>query len=287
MIILTIFSFYPLVKILIISFTHYDKFSDTCDVPITFSNYVKVCKDEEFLYALKNTLILVFLVVPISIFISLVIALTLNNVKNYFFQNTFKTFFFLPLISNNVVMGMIFGIFFYYNFGLISDKPNGLFNLFIGKLGFGSEHEWINRTAPYSHKIFVLILYNIWNRLSFKIFVFILALQEIDKSYYSAAKMDGASRWRIFSKITLPLIAPVIFYQFIIEMLAVFKEYESVVGLFGHNHNYKIRTIVGYIYNQLSSSTLESYSKGTTAAIILFIISILFTITSFIFSKKK
>ncbi|MGI3136278.1 MAG: carbohydrate ABC transporter permease [Candidatus Phytoplasma vitis] len=287
LIILTIFTFYPLVKVFIISFTHYDKFSDTCHFPISFINYQKVFQDTEFLYALKNTLILVVVVVPISIFIALMIALALNNVKNYFFKNTFKTFFFLPLISNNVVMGMIFGIFFYYNFGISSDKPNGLFNTFIGKLGFGSNHEWINRTAPYSHKMFVLILYNIWNRLSFKIFVFVLALQDIDKSYYAAAKIDGASRWRIFTKITLPLIKSVIFYQFIIEMLAVFKEYESVVGLFGHNHNYKIRTIVGYIYHQLSSSAFESYAKGTTAAIILFIISILFTITSFIFSKKK
>lgn len=282
---LTIFTFYPLTKIFVMSFTKYDKFKDIFQLKM-INNYGTVFRDTEFQWALKNTLLLVFISVPLSIIISLVIALALNNVKNYFFKNTCKTFFFLPLISNNVIMGMIFSIFFYYNFGISSNKPSGLFNSFISCFGFGP-YQWVNSTAPYANKMFVLVLYNIWNRVSFKIFVFILALQDINKSYYQAAKIDGTSKWRIFTKITLPLIAPIIFYQFIIEMLAVFKEYESVVGLFGDNHNFKIRTIVGYIYNQLSSTTYNSYSKGTAAAMILFIISILFTTISYLISRKK
>ncbi|MDC9031895.1 carbohydrate ABC transporter permease [Columbia Basin potato purple top phytoplasma] len=282
---LTIFTFYPLTKIFVMSFTKYDKFKDIFQLKM-INNYGTVFRDMEFQWALKNTLLLVFITVPLSIIISLVIALALNNVKNYFFKNTCKTFFFLPLISNNVIMGMIFSIFFYYNFGISSNKPSGLFNSFISFFGFGP-YQWVNSTAPYANKMFVLVLYNIWNRVSFKIFVFILALQDINKSYYQAAKIDGTSKWRIFTKITLPLIAPIIFYQFIIEMLAVFKEYESVVGLFGDNHNFKIRTIVGYIYNQLSSTTHNSYSKGTAAAMILFIISILFTTISYLISRKK
>lgn len=282
---LTIFTFYPLTKVFVMSFTKYDKFKDVFQLEM-INNYGTVFRDMEFRWALTNTLLLVFIVVPLSIIISLVIALALNNVKNYFFKNTCKIFFFLPLISNNVIMGMIFSIFFYYNFGISSNKPSGLFNSFISFFGF-EPCQWVNSTAPYANKMFVLVLYNIWNRASFKIFVFILALQDINKSYYQAAKIDGTSKWRIFTKITLPLIAPIIFYQFIIEMLAVFKEYESVVGLFGDNHNFKIRTIVGYIYNQLSSTTHNSYSKGTAAAMILFVISILFTTISYLISRKK
>ncbi|WP_323847844.1 MAG: sugar ABC transporter permease [Phytoplasma sp.] len=286
LIVLSIFTFFPLTKVFIISITKYDQFQDIFQELSLLENYIKVCHDEEFKAALQNTLLLVVFVVPLSIIVALFIALALNSVKNYFFKNTFKIFFFLPLISNSIVMGMIFGILFYYNSGISTNKPTGLFNSFISFFGFSS-CEWIGRTASYSNKMFVLVLYNIWARLSFKIFVFVLALQDIDKSYYQAAKIDGTPKWRVFTKITLPLITPIIFYQFIIEMLAVFKEYDSVIGLFGPDPGYKIKTIVGYIYYQLSASTHDAYSKGTVAAMILFVISILFTIISFIISRKK
>ncbi|MDV3167812.1 MAG: sugar ABC transporter permease [Candidatus Phytoplasma stylosanthis] len=289
-IILTIFTFLPLTKVLIISFnSNYDKFSDTFGIKVkelfSLKNYINVLRDYEFKYALRNTFLLVLFVVPLSLILSLIIALLLNRIKNHFFKNIFKTFFFMPLISNTVIMGMIFSIIFYFNVGISSNKPEGLFNSFIKFFGFKPQ-EWIVVTSPFINKIFVLILYNIWIRLPFKIFVFLLAIQNIDKSYYNAAKIDGASKIRTFTKITLPLIKPIIFYQFIIEMLAIFKEYESIIGLFGDKPSYKIQTIVGYIYNQLSNSSFQSYSKGAAAAMILFFISILFTTISILISKK-
>ncbi|KAB8121718.1 MAG: ABC-type sugar transport system permease protein [Candidatus Phytoplasma cynodontis] len=283
---LIIFTFFPLLKSLIISFNpNYDKFSDTLGNIINLDNYKSVFRDFDFRIAFKNTIILVFFAVPISLIISLIIALILQSIKNIFFQNFFKTCFFLPLLSNTIVMGMVFGMLFYHNFSFAAQKPEGLFNIFIGFFGIKPQN-WISLSAPYSHKMFVLIFYNVWTRLSFKIFVFVLALQDINKSYYDAARIDGATKFRIFTKITLPLLTPIIFYQFIIEMLAVFKEYESVIGLFGKNSNFRIRTIVGYIYEQLSSSSYNSYSKGSAAAMILFFISIFFTVISFYISKK-
>ncbi|QTX03285.1 ABC-type sugar transport system permease protein [Candidatus Phytoplasma luffae] len=290
-IVLNIFVFFPLVKVLAIAFnSNYNKFDDSLGTKIgeifSFKNFQNIFQEHEFRFALLNTLLLVLLVPPISLTFALLIALALNNIKNRFFKNTFKTLFFLPMISNTVIMGMIFSIVFYCNtFGIASNNPDGLFNSFIKLFGWKSQ-EFVTVTAPYHNKIFVLILYNMWARLPFKIFVFVLFLQDIDKSYYDAAKVDGASKWRIFYKITLPLIAPVIFYQFIIEMMAVFKEYESVVGLFGASHQYKIDTIVGYIYNQLSNTTLKSFSKGAAAAIVLFFASIFFTLIGFFVSKK-
>ncbi|WCA22282.1 carbohydrate ABC transporter permease [Candidatus Phytoplasma oryzae] len=283
---LIVFTFFPLMKSFIISFNpNYDKFSDTLGNIVNLDNYRSILKDYDFRIAFKNTLILVFFSVPISLIVSLFIALVLESIKNTFLQNFFKTCFFLPLLSNTIVMGMVFGMFFYYNFSFSSQKPQGLFNIFIGFFGIKPQN-WISLSASYSHKMFVLIFYNIWTRLSFKIFVFVLALQDINKSYYDAARIDGASKYRIFTKIKLPLLVPIIFYQFIIEMLAVFKEYESVIGLFGKNNSFRIKTIVGYIYEQLSSSSYNSYSKGSAAAMILFFISIFFTIISFYISKK-
>ncbi|KXT29296.1 binding--dependent transport system inner membrane component family protein [Candidatus Phytoplasma oryzae] len=283
---LIIFTFFPLIKSLIISFNpDYDKFSDTFGNIINFNNYKLIFQDYDFRIAFKNTLILVLFSVPISLFIALMIALILQSIKNYFLKNFFKTCFFLPLLSNTIVMGMVFGMFFYHNFGFVPQKPEGLFNIFLSFFGIKYQN-WISLSAPYSHKMFVLIFYNIWTRLSFKIFVFVLALQDINKSYYNAARIDGASKWRIFTQITLPLLIPIIFYQFIIEMLAVFKEYESIIGLFGKRANFRIQTIVGYIYEQLSNSSYNSYSKGAAAAMILFFISIFFTTISFYISKK-
>ncbi|MDO8029964.1 sugar ABC transporter permease ['Planchonia careya' phytoplasma] len=292
LIFLTVFTFYPLVKNIIISFNaKYDKFNDSFSMKISdffsFSNYIAIFKDIDFIFALRNTLILVIICVPISIFLSLIIALALNSVCNYVVQHFFKTFFLLPLLSNTIIMSMIFGSFFYYNTtNLISYRPEGLFNSFLGFFGIRPQ-PWINIAAPYSHKIFVLVFYNIWARLPFKIFVFILSLQDIDKSYYDAAKIDGASKFRILTKIVLPLLAPIIFYQLIIETLMVIKEYESVIGVFGQNANYRVQTLVGYIYNQLSSSHYNSYSKGAAAATILLLISIVFTTMSFYISKKE
>ncbi|MDV3205339.1 MAG: sugar ABC transporter permease [Weeping tea tree witches'-broom phytoplasma] len=291
LVILTVFTFYPLFKTIIISFNaNYDKFNDYFSISIydifSFKNYVRVLNDFDFLFALKTTLLLVLNCVPISLTLSLIIALALNSVYNHFLKDIFKTFFLLPLLSNTIIMSMIFGSFFYYNAGISSHKPEGLFNSFFSIFGIKPQ-AWINISAPYSHKIFVLVFYNVWARLPFKIFVFLLALQDIDKSYYDAAKIDGASKWRIFTKIVLPLLSPVIFYQLIIEMLMVIKEYESVIGVFGKDANFRIQTVVSYIYNQLSSSNYNSYSKGAAAAMILLFISILFTVISFYISKKE
>ncbi|WP_017193122.1 carbohydrate ABC transporter permease [Italian clover phyllody phytoplasma] len=286
---LTLFSFFPLIKNIIISFNgDYQKFSDSFSKTelLSFKNYDKVLRDVEFRCSLRNTLILVLLAVPISLTFALVIALALNSVYNHYLKDFFKTFFFLPLLANTVIMGMIFSSFFYHNNIPYINKPEGLFNNFLILFGMKPKN-WINISAPYMNKMFVIIFYNIWHRLPFKIFVFVLALQDINKSYYDAAKIDGASKWRIFTKITLPLLAPALFYQFIIELLTIMKEYESVVGVFGKNADYRIQTIVGYIYSQINSPNYNSYSKGAAAAVILLFFSVLFTTISFVLQKKK
>ncbi len=286
---LTLFSFYPLIKNIIISFNgDYQKFSDSFSSTelLTIKNYAKVLQDVEFLHSLGNTLVLVLVAVPISLSFALAIALALNSVYNRYLKDLFKTFFFLPLLANTVIMGMIFSSFFYHNTVPSIEKPEGLFNNFLGLFGVEPKN-WINISAPYTNKMFVIIFYNVWYRLPFKIFVFVLALQDINKSYYDAAKIDGASKWRIFTKIVLPLLAPVLFYQFIIELLTIMKEYESVVGVFGKNTDYRIQTIVGYIYSQINSPNCDSYSKGAAAAVILLFFSVLFTTISFILQKRK
>lgn len=120
------FYFFPLLKSLIISFNpNYDKFSDTLGNIINLDNYKSVFRDFDFRIAFKNTIILVFFAVPISLIISLIIALILQSIKNIF-SKFFQNLFFLPLLSNTIVMGMVFGMLFYHNFSFAAQKPEGL-----------------------------------------------------------------------------------------------------------------------------------------------------------------
>ncbi|WP_334330834.1 carbohydrate ABC transporter permease [Candidatus Phytoplasma prunorum] len=284
--ILTIFIFYPLIKTFIISFSvDYNKFSDSFNgFNFGFKNYKKVFQDPYFVQSLTNTLLLVFISVPLSMIISLVIALFLNSVYNKILKEFLKTIFFLPFLMNKVIMGIVFSFLFYHSYGFFN-KPDGLIDVFLNKI-LKIEGGWLNPSSSWNRKFFVLICYIIWTSLPFKIFIFTVGLQNIDKNYYKAAKIDGASRLKILFKITIPLLSPVFFYQLIVSILQTFKEYDSVVGLFGEN-NSSVQTMTFYIYKQLQNHHLDSYAKGSAASIILFFISAIFTLISFYFFKKK
>ncbi|MFT2805124.1 carbohydrate ABC transporter permease [Candidatus Phytoplasma asteris] len=283
LILMVLFNFYPLVKTLFISLdSRYNKFADTFSYSFNFSNYTTTFCDPDFRTALFNTFLLVFVAVPISIFLSLMIALALNSVYNRFLKNIFQTIFFLPYLTNTVIMGIVFAVLFYHNSFGIQTRPEGFFNSF-----FGFQQDWINISAPYSYKMFVLIFYVVWKSLPFQILIFSVGLKNISKDYYDAARIDGASKITIFRKITLPLLAPTIFYQFIIAIIQVFKEYESVIGVFGNSYITKVNTVVGYIYQQLEGTLMDSYSRGAAATVILLLISILFTAINFFFFEKK
>ncbi|WP_349401947.1 ABC-type sugar transport system, permease protein [Candidatus Phytoplasma solani] len=282
LIIAIIFNFYTLNKTFLISLdSGYNKFADVFSYYFNFKNYRNIFVDQDFLKALLNTFLLVLTAVPLSIFISLMIALGLNNVYNRFLKKFFQTVFFLPYLANSVIMGMVFAVLFYHNIFAFKDSSEGLINQF-----FNSSRDWINPAASYFSKMFVLVIYVVWRSLPFQILIFSVSLQNIGKNYFDAARVDGASKMTIFRKITLPLLSPIVFYQIIITMIQVFKEYESVVGIYGTNE-LKVNTIVGYIYHQISNPVLDSYSKGAAATIILFLISIFFTLFNFFFIKKK
>ncbi|AGL89955.1 Sugar transport system, permease protein [Candidatus Phytoplasma australiense] len=277
LLLVTVFNFYPLTKTFFISLNHgYDKFTDVFSSSFNFNNYVTIFKDPDFRTALLNTFVLVFIAVPISIFISLMISLALNYVYNHFLKKLFQTVFFLPYLTNSVVMGMVFAVLFYHNIWDFKNSTEGLLSF---------SHNWISHSASYFNKMFILIFYVVWRSLPFHILIFSVALKNISKNYFDAARIDGATNLTIFKKITFPLILPSVFYQVIITMIQVFKEYESVVGIFGANET-KVNTIVGYIYHQASNPVLDSYSKGAAATIILLLISIFFTLLNFHFMKK-
>ena len=275
---LGVFMLYPLIDVFIYSFEEGFKFTEQSSSGIGFYNYAYVLHDPFFLQAVKNTLILVAITVPLSTGIALLISVGLSSIKPL--RNLFQTVYFLPYVTNTLAVGLVFMILF---------KPtaysDGLINLLINWFG-GSSVDFIE--GPYWAKMFVLCFYTIWIVMPFKILILTSALASVRQDYYNAARVDGTSKFRIFYKITLPMISPMIFYLVITGFIGAFKAYSDAVALFGSNLNaVGMNTIVGYVYDVLYGEGGGYPSYASAAAIILFVIVLTITCINLMISKKK
>lgn len=273
-----VFMIYPLIDVLIYSFEEGFNFASQSFFGTGGYNYSYVLHDPYFLQAVKNTFILVIITVPLSTGIALLISVGLNSVKK--FKEFFQTVFFLPYVTNTLAVGLVFMILFKK-----TAYSDGLVNLLITAFG-GSAVDFID--GPYWAKMFVLCFYTIWVVMPFKILILTSALSSVDEMYYKAAKVDGTSKWRIFTRITLPMISPMIFYLVITGFIGAFKAYSDVVAIFGTNLNAAgMNTIVGYIYDMLYGNSGGYPSYASAAAIILFAIVLTITVINLLISKKN
>ena len=274
---LGVFMVYPLIDVFVYSFEEgYNSASQTF-FGVGLYNYSYVLHDPYFLQALKNTFILVVITVPVSTVIALLISVGLNSIKAV--KNLFQTVYFLPYVTNTLAVGLVFMILF---------KPtaysDGLINLLIKIFG-GSAVDFIE--GPYWAKMFVLCFYTVWVVMPFKILILTSALASVNQDYYNAAKVDGTSSFRIFRKITLPMISPMIFYLVITGFIGAFKAYSDAVALFGTNLNAaEMNTIVGYVYDMLYGDSGGYPSFASAAAIILFAVVLTITCINLSISKK-
>lgn len=272
------FMVYPLVDVFIYSFEEgYNSASQTFFGVGTY-NYSYVLHDPYFLQAVKNTFILVIITVPLSTGIALLISLGLSSIKAL--RNAFQTIFFLPYVTNTLAVGLVFMILFKK-----TEYSDGLVNLLITWFG-GNSVDFID--GPYWAKMFVLCFYTIWIVMPFKILILTSALASVNDEYYSAAKIDGTSKGRIFTRITLPMISPTIFYLVITGFIGAFKAYSDSVALFGTDLNAAgMNTIVGYVYDMLYGNSGGYPSYASAAAIILFAIVLTITCINLLVSKKN
>ena len=254
-------------------------------------NFVKVIKYKNFLTCLKNTVLLCVLTVPISTILALLIAVALNSIKPL--QRVLQTIFFLPYVTNSIAIGMVFAAMFnivgaFYGTEQEIIVTAGIINNVIQFFG-GEPINWINYGSTYWANITVMVVYIVWNALPFKILVLLGGLQSINKQYYDAAKVDGTSRKRIFTRITVPLLSPMIAYVVITGFIGGFKEYTSIVGIFGEKMGpaddaYRLNTMVGFIYDALSKN---NQGRASAAALILFGIILVVTMINGYVSKKR
>ncbi len=274
---LGLFMVYPLIDVFVYSFEEgYNSASQTF-FGVGGYNYAYVLRDPYFLQALKNTFLLVIITVPLSTGLALIISLGLSSIKAL--KNLFQTIYFLPYVTNTLAVGLVFMILFKK-----TPYTEGLINLMITWFG-GKGVDFID--GPYWAKLFVLSFYTIWIVMPFKILILTSALASVDETYYNAAKMDGATGLRMFTRITLPMISPMIFYLVITGFIGAFKAYSDAVALFGTDLNAaEMNTIVGYIYDMLYGNSGGYPSYASAAAIILFTIVLTITCINLMISKK-
>ncbi len=251
-----------------------------------FGNFSKVLEYKGFLDCLKNTMLLTVLTVPISTFLALLIAVCLNSIK--VLSRALQTIFFLPYVTNSIAIGMVFAAMFKMIIGGAARPDSvGIVNNVLEALGFEYVN-WMNAGSEYWANIVVMTVYIVWNALPFKILILLGGLQSVNKQYYDAAKVDGTSRVRVFTRITVPLLSPMIAYVVITGFIGGFKEYSSIVGVFGESmgpvgKQYSLDTMVGFIYRAISTQE----GRASAAALILFAIIFVVTMINLYVSNKK
>ena len=277
MLFLGIFMVYPLIDVFIYSFEEgYNSASQTY-YGTGMYNYSYVLHDPYFLQAIRNTFILVVITVPLSTLLALLISVALSSVKAL--KKLFQTIYFLPYVTNTLAVGLVFMILFKK-----TAYSDGLINLVLKLFGQGPV-DFID--GPYWAKMLVLCIYTIWIVMPFKVLILTSALASVNPNYYNAARVDGTSRFRIFIRITLPMISPTVFYLIITGFIGAFKAYSDAVALFGTDLNAAgMNTIVGYVYDMLYGNGGGYPSYASAAAILLFVIVLTITCISLLVSKK-
>ena len=271
------FLVYPLLDVFVYSFEEGYNFASQTYWGVGSYNYGYVLHDPYFLQALKNTFILVIITVPLSTGLALLISLGLSSIGKL--RELYQTVYFLPYVTNTLAVGLVFMILFKQ-----TPYTDGLANLILSRFGLGPV-DFIG--GPYWAKMFVLCFYTVWVVMPFKILILTGALASVDQTYYNAAKVDGTGKLRTFTRITLPMISPSLFYLVITGFIGAFKAYSDAVALFGTDLNAAgMNTIVGYIYDMLYGDSGGYPSYASAAAMLLFAIVLTITCINLLVSKK-
>lgn len=294
-VLLAVFTFYPIINTIFVSFLKgYNYYTGKFD-SFSLYNYLAVLttSTEEGSYmfnlvmkeALPNTLLITIITVPLSIILSLLIALGLNSIK--VLKKFFQTVFFMPYVTNAIAIGMVFAVVFNADYGIF----NAIFGL--GKTGWVTKAVTSTTGVNYFNGLFAICFYIIWHSLPYKILIFLGGLQNIDAQYYDAAKIDSAPKWKVALRITVPLLSPQILYMLITSFIGSFKEYNAVVGLFGKDGGAfqgeglptSMKTMVFFIYDQLRFP--ENVPFACAASVVLLIIIMLITLVQMRVSKRR
>ena len=272
LIFIIIFTLYPVINVFTISFKENYSYLRGTFNKISFENYKYVLTDDKFTSGLKNTALYVLFVVPVSTAIALFFANLLN--KKVRGSAIFQTAFFLPMVTSVTAVGLIWRLMYNQQYGII----NWLLSKFgIEKIGWVTESQW---------SLLALIIFGTWNILPFTIIILLSGMQNINETYYTVARVDGAKPMRIFFRITVPLLSPTIFLVSIVNTITCFKVFSELYPLFYGKPGpyYNLYTVVYYIRYAMMEK--RKYGYAAAAAVILFLCIFIVTLLELYLKKR-
>ena len=270
LIILGIFVFYPIINTIIFSFDE----TKASGFKFGFGSYKYLFTDKRFLTSLFNTVIYAAIVPIISVFISLLLANTLVNLKNEKIRGMFQSIYFLPYVTSLVAIGIVWSWLFNSEYGII--------NFLLGKIGVDPIN-WLNDPK---YAMIALIIFAVWKSLAFNTLILTTGIASINPQYYQAAKIDQATSGTIFRKITVKLVSPMIAYTYVISLIAAFKVYTEVYVLFGgRTLDGAVSTVVRYIIDRFYGD--QDFPLAFAASVVLLIIILTVTLVQKTVARNK
>lgn len=270
LIILTVFVFYPIINTFIFSFDE----TKASGYVFGFGTYKYLFSDKRFIQSLFNTLIYALVVPILSVFISLVLANTLVNLKNQKLRSIFQSVYFLPYVTSLVAIGVVWSWLFNSQYGVI--------NYLLGFIGI-SPVNWLNDPK---YAMVALVIFAVWKSLAFNTLILTTGIASINPQYYQAAKIDQASSGTIFKEITIRLVSPILAYTFMISLIAAFKVYTEVYVLFGgRTLDGAVSTVVRYIIDRFYGD--QDFPLAFAASVVLLIVIITVTFVQKVLTRNK
>jgi multiple sugar transport system permease protein len=291
LILLLLFRFIPIVMSFVISFFEF-RVTSIGDF-IGFQNYARMFADPEFWQSMLNTLWLVLIAVPASIIFPLLFAVLLNRIK--WLSGFFRTIYFMPFVTSLVAVSIVWKIMYGEEGGLINTflgwvgirpqlwlaEPRGIFSLMFSSMGVNLPG-WLG--GP-SQALFAIIVMTVWKSLGYNTIIYLSGLQNISKTYYEAAEIDGASKWRQFLRITVPLVSPTTFYVLLMTTIVSFQTFAQIYMMTDKGGPLgTTKLIVYYIYEKGFDDLDMGYASAV--ALVLFVVILGLTLLQRRLEKK-
>lgn len=266
-----VFLIFPILFSLAISFTDWDMVSGIGNMHfIGIDNYTKMLGDATVHKALDNNVIFAVSTVPVTVILAMLIAVLLN--EKVFFKGFFRMAFFTPYITSITAVSVVWLALFHPSTGPI--------NTILRSLQIADPPKWIS--SPQTALLSIIIV-SVWMGLGYCMVLYLAALQNIPRSYYEAAQIDGAKGFQLFRYITLPLLSPTTFMLFITRLITSFEVFGLINVMTGGGPVKSTTVLVYEIYTQ----SFQYYRFGYASAIAWLLFAIIFAVTAIQWAAQK
>ena len=234
-------------------------------------NYLRLFADSKFQNAYWNTLVYTLGYVPLTLVLSLLLAIVLNaKIRG---RNFFRTLSFFPYVASIVAVASVWNMLFNPSMGPV--------NMLLSALGIENLPRW---SADKNWAMITVILFSVWRSIGYYMIIFLAGLQGINADLYEAASLDGAGKWKQFLNVTLPQLKPTTFFVVVMLTIASFKVYDQIFLITQGGPGDRTMVLVYYIYNQ--AFKYSDYGYASTVSIVLFLTVLAVTLIQFRGEKK-